>query len=229
MRILGFLLGFVVMLTDLSAGKLGVLVKGTDGTLIEGAVVTAALITSASSNEGSNQALGYQLVVDAARGWAMFDRGECETGLALMRESVKSGLGQDRWHIELVSLVASALGRHGSVQEALGLVDQTLSYYQHNDVHWWEAELYRVRGELLLVSGDGNSAEDSFRRALDVAGKQGAKSLELRAAISLARRWRDQGKPQVARELLDPIYDWFNEGFDTTDLKEVKALLEHLS
>ena len=159
----------------------------------------------------------------------MFEQGQCEAGLALMRESVKAGLGRDPWHIELVSLVAAALGHHGAVKDGLELVDETLRRYQHDDVHWWDAELYRVQGELLLVSGDTNGAEECFRRAIDIARHQGAKSLELRTAINLTQHWVSQGKQQAARELLAPIYDWFTEGFDTPDLQEAKALLEQLS
>ena len=95
---------------------------------------------------------------------------------------------------------------------------------------WCEAEVNRVAGEIArkLPVQDEAKAEDYFDRSLSVARKQQAKSWELRAAMSLARLWRDQGKPQQARELLAPVYGWFTEGFDTRDLKEAKALLEQL-
>jgi predicted ATPase len=95
---------------------------------------------------------------------------------------------------------------------------------------WWEAEVSRVAGEIVLMPSkpDATKAEAYFERALDVARQQQAKSWELRAAMSLAQLWRDQGKPQQARELLAPVYGWFTEGFDTRDLKEAKALLEEL-
>ena len=88
-----------------------------------------------------------------------------------------------------------------------------------------------MAGEILLRSPDPDrqKAEDYFRRALTVARTQQARSLKLRAAMSMARLWRDQGKPQQARELLAPVYDWFTEGFDTLDLKEAKALLNSLA
>ncbi len=171
--------------------------------------------------------LTYQFVADAARGWAMFAQGKRE-GLLLMRQSVESGLGRDRWHVELISLVAETLGLHVSVKEGLEIVEQTLSFYLQNNVHWWEAELYRVRGELLQERGDINAAEDCFKRGVKVAHQQGAKSLELRAAISLAQLWRDQGKREVAHELLDSIYGCFTEGFDTHDVNKAKFLLEQL-
>ena len=93
---------------------------------------------------------------------------------------------------------------------------------------WWEAEIYRLQGTLLSRSLPAPPAEVEtwFRRALDVARRQGARSLELRAAISLARLWREQGKHAEAHDLLAPIYNWFTEGFDAPDLKEAKALLE---
>jgi predicted ATPase len=94
-----------------------------------------------------------------------------------------------------------------------------------------EAEVYRVAGEIALLSQhpDAAKAEGDFERALAVARTQQAKSWELRAAMSLARVWRDQGKVQQARELLAPVYGWFTEGFDTLDLREAKALLNELA
>ena len=95
---------------------------------------------------------------------------------------------------------------------------------------WFEAEVHRIAGDIALLSPepDAAKAEAYFERALTVARKQQAKSWELRAAMSLARLWRDQGKVQQARELLAPVYGWFTEGFDTRDLKEAKALLDEL-
>jgi predicted ATPase len=94
---------------------------------------------------------------------------------------------------------------------------------------WWEAELCRLRGELLRLCREERDSEVSFQRSLDVSQHQGAKSVELRASMSMARLWRDQGKRDEARELLAPVYSWFTEGFDTLDLKEAKALLDELS
>ena len=94
---------------------------------------------------------------------------------------------------------------------------------------WWEAELCRLRGELLRLCQEERDSEVWFQRSLDVSRQQEAKSLELRAAMSMARLWCDQGKRDEARELLAPVYGWFTEGFDTRDLKEAKALLEELA
>ena len=95
---------------------------------------------------------------------------------------------------------------------------------------WCEAEIHRMAGEIALKSPepDAAKAEAYFERALAVARQQQAKSWELRAAMSMARLWRDQGKRDEARELLAPVYGWFTEGFDTLDLKEAKALLDEL-
>ena len=96
---------------------------------------------------------------------------------------------------------------------------------------WYEAEIHRIAGEIALMSPepDAVKAEAYFERALAVARAQQAKSWELRAAMSLARLWRDQGKRDEARDLLAPVYGWFTEGFDTLDLKEAKALLDALA
>jgi predicted ATPase len=96
---------------------------------------------------------------------------------------------------------------------------------------WYQAEAHRNAGEIALLApnSDAREAEEHFERALAVARQQQAKSWELRASMTLARLWRDQGKVQQARELLIPVYGWFTEGFDTRDLKDAKALLETLS
>ena len=94
---------------------------------------------------------------------------------------------------------------------------------------WCEADIHRIAGEIALMSPqpDAAKAEAYFERALAVARKQQAKSWELRAAMSMARLWRDQGKPRQARDLLAPVYGWFTEGFDTLDLREAKAWLPY--
>jgi predicted ATPase len=96
---------------------------------------------------------------------------------------------------------------------------------------WYEPELHRIAGTIALKQAepDAAAAQKHFERALTVARQQQAKCWELRAAMSLARLWRSQAKPQQARELLAPVYGWFTEGFDTRDLKEAKALLEELA
>ncbi|MBI1879659.1 MAG: hypothetical protein HYR94_15800, partial [Chloroflexi bacterium] len=113
--------------------------------------------------------------------------------------------------------------------QGLALLDEALDAVETMNEHFYEAELYRLQGELLLARGAAAAeAEAKFLQAIEVARRQSAKSLELRATISLARLWR-QRKREEARRMLAEIYGWFTEGFDTVDLQEAKALLEELS
>jgi predicted ATPase len=106
---------------------------------------------------------------------------------------------------------------------------EALAVTEHTGERCWEAEQYRLQGELLQARADAWQAERCFRQALEIARHQQARSLELRAAMSLSRLWRQQGKRAEARDLLAPIYGWFTEGFDTADLQEAKALLDALA
>ena len=131
----------------------------------------------------------------------------------------------------MLALMAVALGQHGDVDEGLELMDELLRLCGRDDAHWWEAELHRVKGELLLMGtpDDPGSAEAWFKQAIEIARAQAAKSLELRAAMSLARLWQDLGKVGEAHNLLAPVFEWFTEGLNTADLKNAKALIESLS
>ena len=117
------------------------------------------------------------------------------------------------------------------MDEASRCISEALTAVRQSKESWYEAEIHRMGGALALMSpqADASKAEVYFGRALEVARKQQAKSWELRAAMSLARLWRDQGKVQQPRELLSSVYTWFTEGFNTLDLKEAKALLEELA
>jgi predicted ATPase len=112
------------------------------------------------------------------------------------------------------------------------LMSCSLAHVEHTGERHYEAEVYRLKGEILLHAACGVQnaalAEECFQQALAVARRQQARSWELRAAMSLSRLWQQQGKRTAARELLAPIYSWFTEGFDTADLQEAKALLEEL-
>jgi predicted ATPase len=122
-------------------------------------------------------------------------------------------------------------GRGVSLRGCRCCINEALTAIQTNKERWCEAEVNRVAGEVALKSPEPNAAkaETYFECALAVARQQQAKSWELRAAMSLARLWRSQGKVQQARDLLAPVYGWFTEGFDTRDLKEAKALLDELA
>jgi predicted ATPase len=132
------------------------------------------------------------------------------------------------WHL---SRLAWAYADLSQFDEAQRCCDQANTVVKTTNERWSEAEVHRIAGEVALMSPDRNAAtaEDYFGRSLAVARQQQAKSWELRAAMSLARLWRDQGKVQQARGLLAPVYGWFTEGFDTRDLKEAKALLAELA
>ena len=130
-----------------------------------------------------------------------------------------------------VSYLARAHAELGQFDDAWRCMGEAMTAVETTGEKLWEAEVYRTAGAIALLSPepDAAKAEGYFERALEVARKQQAKSWELRAAMSMARLWRDQGKLQQARELLAPVYGWFTEGFDTRDLKEAKELLEQLS
>jgi len=129
------------------------------------------------------------------------------------------------WHL------AMAYAELAQPDDARRTIDDAMDKVERSREKWGEAEVNRIAGEIALKSlaPDTEKAEKHFGRALAVARQQQAKSWELRAAMSMARLWRDQGKLQQARELLAPVYGWFTEGFDTLDLKEAKALLEELA
>jgi predicted ATPase len=130
-----------------------------------------------------------------------------------------------------LSYLSRAYAELGQFDNAWRCIGEALTAVETTKETWFEAEVHRIAGEIALLSSEPDAAKAKayFERALAVARKQQAKSLELRAAMSLARLWRSQGKPQQARELLAPVYGWFTEGFDTRDLKEAKALLDELS
>ena len=127
-----------------------------------------------------------------------------------------------------IDLLAAAHEIAGQIEEGLVLLDDALQRVERTGERWLEAELNRHRGELLLRQGHTETAEELYRRALSIAEEQEAKLWELRAAMSLARLRRDQGRYMEARDLLAPVYAWFTEGFGTPDLKEAKALLDEL-
>jgi predicted ATPase len=127
--------------------------------------------------------------------------------------------------------LASANAALDRFDDAWRYLDEAITTVETTKERWCEVEVSRITGELAVKSSKSqpSKAQDYFERALTVARQQQAKSWELRAAMSMARLWRDQGKRHEARDLLAPVYGWFTEGFDTLDLKEAKALLEQLA
>jgi predicted ATPase len=130
-----------------------------------------------------------------------------------------------------LALLAEAYGKAGQAEEGLSVLAEALALVEETGERYYGAELYRLKGELLLMQGDEaeSEAEASFHKAIEVARRQQAKSWELRATMSLCRLWQRQGKREEARQRLAEVYGWFTEGFDTPDLQEAKALLEELS
>ena len=159
--------------------------------------------------------------------------GDASHGLPLIKANVATlqAAGVKMFMPLLLDYAARAYSDAEQFEAARHSIEQAMTALQATGERWIEAELDRVAGEIALKSPerDAAKAKDHFERALAVARTQQAKSLELRAAMSLARLWRSQGKVQQACELLAPVYEWFTEGFDTLDLKEAKALLDALS
>jgi predicted ATPase len=182
------------------------------------------------------------------RGWAQAEQGQANEGIARMRQGlVAYRTTGTRWlEPYVLAILAEAHGNVGQVHEGLQVLTEALDVIHATRERAWEAELYRIKGELLLksraqdressvqqnekarVASPESEAEACFREAMEIARRQEAKSWDLRAAMSLGRLWRSQGKEAEARQLLAEAYGWFTEGFDTPDLKDAKALLDEL-
>ena len=179
------------------------------------------------------------------RGWAVTGQGQREAEIEPMRQSLATwrAMGAELNRPHFLALLAEACGRVGRVEEGLTVLDEALAAVQRTGEHYCEAHVYQLKGALSLQSSTLQSAvsdprplapnphaeaEACFLKAIAIAQRQQAKSLELRAVLSLAQLWQQQGKQAEARALLAPIYGWFTEGFDTADLQEAKALLDEL-
>jgi class 3 adenylate cyclase/predicted ATPase len=164
------------------------------------------------------------------RGWVNAKNGDVVEGISLLRggSAAYRANGSQLLMPHHTALLARAYDIAGQVQESLNALDEALQIAGRTGERWLDAELHRHKGQLLLRQGHTEAVEGLYGKALSIAQEQGAKMWELRAAVSLARLRRDQGRRAEARELLGPVYDWFTEGFDTPDLKEAKALLDEL-
>jgi predicted ATPase len=162
------------------------------------------------------------------RGDAMTQHGDFAEGIVQMREGISElrSMGTLFSLLSLFAGLADAFARCGNVDDGLAVIEEGLAMMRSGGENFSLPEIHRIQGKLLLAGSDRDAAEAAFREALSIARAQQAKSLELRAATSLARLWRDQGRRAEALDLLTPIYGWFSEGFDTLDLKEAKAMLE---
>ncbi len=208
--------------------------------------VEAAITLSAEQGFSYWLALGTIL-----RGWVLAEQGQGEEGIAQMCQGLAThrAAGAGTLQPYYLALLAEAHGKVGQVEEGLNTLAEALIVMDKNGERFYEAELYRLKGELTLQKFRVPSsefqvtapqppassthaeveAEACFLKAIEITKRQQAKSLELRATMSLARLWRQQGKQHEARTTLSEIYGWFTEGFDTKDLQEAKALLEKIS
>src|SRR5262249_21382252 len=166
-------------------------------------------------------------------GRVLVEQGQGEEGMAQMRQAVTAfeAIRSRLLRPYCLALLAEAHGKVRQPEAGLAVLAEALTVADENGERHYEAELYRLKGELLLKQDvpDEPEAESCLRQAVDVARQQQAKSLELRAAVSLARLWYSQDKRVAAYQLLAEVYGWFTEGFDTPDLQEAKGLLEALA
>jgi predicted ATPase len=205
---------------------------------------------AAISLSGEHNLMMYQSPATITRGWAMIDQGLEETSIQNMRQDLtaRRATGTELIRPHLLAQIAEALSKARQTEEGLFVLEEALTVADRTGERYYEAELYRLKGELLLMqcnralaraaqgrqataakSSDIIQAEQCFHQSIQIARQQQAKSLELRGSTSLARFYRDQGQIEEARKLLSPIYATFTEGFGTLDLREAKALLDDLS
>ncbi len=173
----------------------------------------------------------------ALQGWALVEQEQVEEGIAKLRQGLTAyqATGAALEPPRFLALLAEAYEKVGRGEEGVSGLAEALATMDKIGGHFYKAELYRIKGTLLLQSKDQSlkskveeEAEGYFRKAIEIARRQSAKSWELRAVMSLARLWQQQGKKAEARRMLSEIYNWFTEGFDTADLQEAKALLQDL-
>jgi len=171
------------------------------------------------------------------RGWALVQQGAVEEGIAQLRQGHNAWLamGNELGKTQILARLAEAYGQAGRTKEGLELLAEALAAMETNAERHYEADLYRLKGDMLLQNTGAPppvpvqlEAEAYLQQAIAVARRQGAKFLELRAVRSLGRLWQAQGKCEEARQLLQETYHWFTEGFDTPDLQEAQALLAAL-
>jgi len=205
-------------------------------------------LTQHHADEGITlaQQYGFTALLSAGtirRGWALAEQGHTEEGLRDMQQGLtaRQATGAELAQPYFLSLLAEVYGKLGQGEHAQTLLAKALTAVGASQEHRLEAEVYRLYGELTLRMGEEkiahspihpfthSSPEDCFQKAIDIARQQQAKSLELRAATSLARLWQSQGKKAEAHRLLSDVYHWFTEGFDTKDLQEAKTLIDELS
>jgi class 3 adenylate cyclase/predicted ATPase len=171
----------------------------------------------------------WRAMITICRGWVAVKSGDVAEGISLVRSGSAASRTYSAWRPHNIALLATVCEIAEQIDEALNLMDEALQIVENTGERWFEAELYRHKGKLLLRQGHTEVAEEFYRKALSISQEQEAKMWELRAAVSLARLRRDQGRRDEVRDLLAPVYGWFTEGFGTPDLKDAKALLDELN
>ena len=191
----------------------------------------ALRLVEAAEVLAAEQRLSLLLEPRMLRGVALLGQGAVDEAIAAIREGVTNWTRLARTILLPYGLafLAEGLARHGDRAAALATLREGLATADATGEHMWDAELHRVTGTVLLAENKPDEGQASLQQALRIAQAQQAKSLELRAATSLARLWGEQGRRTEARDLLAPVYGWFTEGFDTADLREAKALLDELT
>jgi predicted ATPase len=209
---------------SLSLGTLPLSLVGDNVALVE----QAEQLVAVSTEQGFPV---WRAMGTVHRGWVMVKNGDVTRGIALLRSGWADyrATGTDMWTPYNTALLAGACDIAGQIEEGLTLLEDASQIAETTGQRWFAAELNRHKGQFRLRQGHSEAAEELYHQALSIAENQGAKLWELRAAASLARLRRDQGRRAEARDLLAPVYDWFTEGFDTPDLKEAKALLDTLA
>jgi predicted ATPase/class 3 adenylate cyclase len=200
---------------------------------------TQELAQEAMALSTENEFVFWILMGMILQGWALTEGDTIADGIAQVRHGLATyrATGAEIMRPYYLGLLAEVAGKVGRAEEGLSLLTEALDAIEDSRECWWEAELHRLRGELTLARSqpqnpefeDQKTAEKCFRQALNIASRQGAKSLELRATLSLSRLWQIHGKRAEARRKLAEAYDWFTEGLDTADLRDAKALLAELS
>jgi predicted ATPase len=179
----------------------------------------------------------FRMLGEISRGWLAAEEGRCEEGAAQIRSGlmVYQAVGAELGRPTFLGILADVCGRLGRSEEGLVLVAEAMDLAERTGLHYWDAELQRLKGSLLLLGAGTRAraaereAEACFLAALDVARRQAARSAELRAAVSLCRLWDGQHRREEAQALLSETYGWFTEGFVTPDLIEARTLLDQLA
>ncbi len=175
----------------------------------------------------------YQAGAAFLSGWLLAEQGQVAAGIAQMRKGLAAwrATGAEADATWFTGLLAQAYSRAGQAAEGLRQVDGALNLVERSGERFWEAELHRLRGQLLAQAGSAQEAEAAacYQRAVEIARSQNNRAVELRAATSLARLCQQQGRRAEARGLLGPICEWFHEGFDTPDFQEARSVLKQLT